>query len=275
MYGIDIKKPGAQEYYNSLFNLYAEWDLDYIKVDDCSYPYHAGEIEAIRKAIDQCGRQIVFSLSPGPTPIKQAVHVSQYANLWRISFDVWDNFWQLRLHFYLCARWAKYIKEGTWPDADMIPLGHIRVHSDQHGSGPSKLTQDEQRTLMTLFTIFRSPLMFGGHLPDNDEFTLSLITNSEVFQMHHDSQENKPLYTHPFSAIWVAKDSKSNDKFAAFFNFRGKNARTLTISAKALGMQVNYTVRDLWNQKDLGTCKKSFKIEIPPHGSELFRFSLI
>ncbi|MGA9119435.1 MAG: glycoside hydrolase family 27 protein, partial [Bacteroidota bacterium] len=69
MYTVEATKPGAQEYYNSLFALYASWGLDFVKVDDISSPYHNDEIELIRKAIDHCGRQIVLSLSPGPTPL--------------------------------------------------------------------------------------------------------------------------------------------------------------------------------------------------------------
>ena len=72
MYGVDMSKPGAQEYYNSVFALFASWDLDFVKVDDLSSPYHQAEIEAIRRAIDRSGRAIVFSTSPGATPSTRA-----------------------------------------------------------------------------------------------------------------------------------------------------------------------------------------------------------
>lgn len=38
MCGVDMAKPGAQAYYNSVFDLYASWGLDVIKVDDMSHP---------------------------------------------------------------------------------------------------------------------------------------------------------------------------------------------------------------------------------------------
>ncbi len=76
MYTILPNKAGAQEYYNSIFELYASWGLDFVKVDDLSSPiYFAGEVEMIRKAIDRTGRKIVLSTSPGETPIDQADHV--------------------------------------------------------------------------------------------------------------------------------------------------------------------------------------------------------
>jgi len=84
MYTIDTLKTGAQEYYNSIFNLYASWGVDYVKVDDLSRPYHHGEIAMIRKAIDQSGRPMVFSTSPGATPLEKAGHLMNHANMWRI-----------------------------------------------------------------------------------------------------------------------------------------------------------------------------------------------
>lgn len=50
----------GQLYYNSIFDLYAEWGVDFIKIDDLSRPFHTDEIRMIRKAIDQTGRPIVL-----------------------------------------------------------------------------------------------------------------------------------------------------------------------------------------------------------------------
>jgi hypothetical protein len=91
MYGVDFTKEGAQAYYDSIFELYAAWGVDYVKVDDiCNTnaypddPYSAEkEIEMIRKAIDSCGRPMVLSLSPGPAVIEKAWHLRENANLWR------------------------------------------------------------------------------------------------------------------------------------------------------------------------------------------------
>ncbi len=218
MYTVEAGRPGAQEYYNSLFNLYASWGVDFIKVDDLSSPYHTGEIEMIRKAIDQCGRKIVFSTSPGETPIENALHVQQHANMWRIVGDFWDNWPQLKEHFAVCRRWAPHIQPGAWPDADMLPLGHIGIRAERGNDRMSMLTQDEQVTLMTLFAIFRSPLMFGGDLPGNDAFTLSLLTNREVLEVSKTSANNRELFADNDLIAWVADDPSCGDKFLALFN---------------------------------------------------------
>lgn len=218
MYTVDAKKPGAQEYYNSLFKLYADWGLDYVKIDDLSIPYHTGEIEMIRKAIDGCGREIVLSTSPGETPIANADHIKEHANLWRIVGDFWDNWPQIKEHFEVCDRWSPYIGTGHWPDADMLPLGRIGIRAERGDNRMCQLSQDEQITIMSLFSIFKSPLMFGGDLPSNDDFTLSLLTNEEVMDVNQHSTNNKQLFRNDDLIAWTATDPKNDDKFLAVFN---------------------------------------------------------
>lgn len=219
MYGVDMTKPGAQEYYDSVFKLLAQWDIDYVKVDDLSRPYndHKPEIEAIRKAIDGCGRPIVLSTSPGATPIDAAQHVAAHANLWRLADDFWDSWPQLKEEFDLCDRWSPYIGSGHWPDPDMLPLGAINI-GPQMKQGWTKFTRNEQVTLMTLFCMARAPLMFGGHLPRNDEFTLSLISNDEVLAVDQHSLNNRQLFRRDDLIAWVADVPDSADKYLALFN---------------------------------------------------------
>ena len=141
MYGVDMSKPGAQEYYDSLFELYASWGVDFVKVDDIARPYddvQKAEIEAIRKAIDKCGRPMVLSLSPGDTPIERGGHVMQHANMWRISDDFWDHWQPLYGMFGRLEKWTKYRAEGAWPDADMLPFGIVEFKR------PTRFTKDEQ-----------------------------------------------------------------------------------------------------------------------------------
>lgn len=217
MYGVDTTKPGAQEYYNSLFDLVAEWGVDYVKIDDLSRPYHQGEVEAIRKAIDQCGRPIVFSTSPGATPLSAGEHVSRHANLWRISDDFWDQWDLLKSQFQRLDDWSRWSGDGHYPDADMLPLGNIRARSS---NGWTRFTKTEQQTMMILWAIARSPLMMGGHMPKNDEYTLSLLTNSEVLYVNQSSKNNRQLFRKNDLIAWTAEDRNSEDVFVALINGR-------------------------------------------------------
>ncbi len=229
-YKVDYAKKGAQEYYNSIFELYAGWGVDFVKVDDLSRPYHTGEIEMIRKAIDKCGRSIVLSMSPGETPLNQYTHASTNANMWRTVDDFWDNWSQLNYQFTVCDKWAPYISPGAWPDADMLPLGKISIRGERGNERFTNFTKDEQVTLMSLWTIFKSPLMFGGNLPENNTFTDSLLTNREVLYMHHYSTNNRQLSREDNKIIWSADDPANGDKFAAIFNTGGGEfARTKNV----------------------------------------------
>jgi alpha-galactosidase len=218
MYTVMAGKEGAQQYYNSIFGLYASWGIDFIKVDDLSVPYHKDDVEMIRKAIDKTGRKIVLSTSPGETPIENADHIEKHANMWRIIGDFWDNWLQLHAEFEVCSRWAPHVGNGHFPDADMLPLGRIGIRAERGDDRMSGFTKDEQRTLMSLFSIFRSPLMFGGDLPGNDDFTLSLLTNKEVLAVNQTGQNNRQVFRKDDLIAWTADDPQNGDKYLALFN---------------------------------------------------------
>jgi len=217
MYGVDMTKPGAQEYYDSVFELVASWGVDFVKVDDISRPYHEHqrEIEAIRRAIDRTGRQIVLSLSPGETALTAADHVKRHANLWRISDDFWDNWPALVEQFERLRNWSPHRGEGHWPDADMLPLGVL-------GSRRTRFTPDEQRTLMTLWSIARSPLIHGGDMTKTDAETLALLTNDEVIAVDQRSEGNRQLFDKDGLVAWTADVPGSPDRYLALFNARDR-----------------------------------------------------
>lgn len=215
MFGVDMSKPGAQAYYDSLFQLYASWGVDYIKVDDIARPYdevQLAEIEAIRRAIDKTGRPIVLSLSPGDTPIERGEHVMNHANLWRISDDFWDRWPPLYQMFGRLNKWAQYRANGAWPDADMLPFGIVDF------GRPSRFTENEQILCMTLWCIARSPLIFGGDMTKLDQFTTQLLTNPEVLAVNQNSANNRQLTTQDDLIVWAADVPDSDDHYVALFN---------------------------------------------------------
>jgi len=215
MWGVNMSKSGAQEYYDSLFQLYAFWGVDFVKVDDISRAYdenQKAEIEAIRKAIDKCGRPIVLSLSPGDTPIERGEHVMNHANMWRISDDFWDRWPPLYEMFGRLDKWTKYRAEGAWPDADMLPFGIVEFNR------PTRFTQQEQVLCMSLWCIARSPLILGSDMTKLDDFTLKLLTNPEVLAVNQHSLHNRQLSRDSDLIVWTADAPGSRDKYVAFFN---------------------------------------------------------
>jgi hypothetical protein len=296
MYGVDMSKPGAQEYYDSVFALMASWDLDFVKVDDLSG--HNAEIEAVRKAIDKCGRPIVFSISPGG---RSNAEVAANANMWRISGDFWDNWGALYNQFNNANAGTPFRGPGHWPDADMIPFGNIRTWNEKDHT--THFTHDEEVTLMTLWSIARSPLILGANLPNNDDATLALLTNDEVIAVDQHSTNNRQVSNKNNQIVWTADVPDSKDKYVAIFNAspppvptrrgRGRGPTTapsvaplavpaasnpaatqpasISVSLADIGLTGPCTVRDLWSHQDLGSAGDAISAVVNSHGAVLYR----
>jgi len=273
MWGADMRKPGSQEYYDSIAALYASWGVDYIKADDMSRPYHGAEIQALSKALRKTGRLIVLSLSPGPAPLEEAEELAKSAQLWRISGDFWDDWKKLKAQFELTKAWAPYIRPGAWPDADMLPIGHFSSQVEVGKERQTNFTKDEQYTLMTLYAIFRNPLMMGGDLSHNDAFTLSLLTNRDVLRVNQHSTGNRPVILDPQKAVWVAQTESKNGYYIAVFNC-DESPATYRYSWKDLGFSGSaYKVHDLWSHRSLGRMEV-LTVTLPQHGAALFQAAL-
>lgn len=277
MYGVDTEKRGAEEYYDSLFKLYASWGVDFVKVDDIANtefspqnPYSAEkEIEMIRAAIDRSGRDMVLSLSPGPAPLSKAEHLSENANMWRISGDFWDRWDKLLNMFSLCEKWYPYVKDGSFPDCDILPLGKLCIDGSYMGNmgRDSGFTKEEQKTMMTLWAVFRSPLFFGGELRLTDNYTLSLVTNPEVINVNQNSE--KPLFVYNKGGIAVWQTKIENCTAVAVFNLSDEE-KHYKLSFLNFGIENVRAVRDLWARKDIPKCENDVAVSLKPHSSEFF-----
>ena len=279
-YGVK-DNPAGQAWYDAMFAQYAKWGVDYVKVDCISsHPYKADEIRMIHKAILKTGRPIVLSLSPGPTALSNAEEVGKLAQLWRISNDVWDNWTaskdkdefpqSVKSQFAVIDSWTKYVKPGNWPDADMLPLGSLRPTPGWGTARDTKLTHDEQRTLITLWSISRSPLFFGGNLTQLDDWTSSLLTNPAVLAMNQHGTGQHQSYSQNNVVAWVSKSQPSKgpagQTYLALFNLSDTPASVdspLTTYGVTPG---KYKSRDLWT-KSMQPASDKITATIPPHGT--------
>ncbi len=271
MFGVSSNAAG-QAWYDSCARLWASWNVDYIKVDDLSEPYHLAEIEMIRRAIDRCGRSLVFSTSPGETPFREAAHISTHANLWRVSGDFWDDWKSLDHEFTLGARWHDFVGPGHWPDADMLPVGHLSVGNRSVGHDRfTALTREEQLTHLSLWSLLPSPLMAGANLPDNDGWTAALLTNPEVIAVNQDALgQPAQRLTNKLAGVEIWTRKLADKSVAVGLFNRGKTAVPVNLVWHELGLRAKPEVRDLWLRKDLGR-QKNFATELPPHGCVLLR----
>ncbi|MBQ8654933.1 MAG: glycoside hydrolase family 27 protein [Clostridia bacterium] len=264
MYGLKCHREAAKAYYDSIFALYAEWGVDFIKCDDIAreYPHCEKEIELLSSAIRSCGRDMVLSLSPGPSPVEQAEHLKKYANMWRITDDFWDKWELLKNMFERAEKWCIHSAPGHWPDADMLPVGALRQCDDPNGW--TRFTQAEQRTMMTLWSMMRSPLMIGGEMTKNDRFTLELLTNADVLNIGKDSFCGHPLLTMDEESVWLAPRQDGKGVYVALFNLSDKK-RTVSLPEGALEMTPG-EITELWSHRRA----RKLSAALPPHDAAVY-----
>lgn len=276
-YGIDCTRDGAQAYYDSIVELYAEWGIDFIKADDMNswdgegqkYPYHVDEIEALATAIARCGRGIVLSLSPGAALLCNAHHLRRHANMWPVSFDFWDDWQSLKAQFQRLALWSSYVIPGAWPDADMLPFGRVGIRGEIGQNRESNFTPDELRTMLTLWAICRSPLMIGGHLPASSDESLAFLRNPEVLEVNQRSVQNRQVeFVSDSHTVWEAEYPQGGS-LVALFNLSDEDKEI------CWPLKESCSVRDLWSRSTKGMVDSLLRRKVPPHGAVLYLFKKI
>jgi hypothetical protein len=266
--------PAGQAWYDSLMAQYAGWGVDYIKVDCiAAHPYKGDEIRMIHQAIVKAGRPMVLSLSPGPAPLDKAAEVAENAQVWRISDDVWDcwdktdgtTFPQtVKRQFAVLASWVPHVKPGNWPDADMLPLGTIGPVPGYEAPRTTRLTHDEQRTLVTLWSIARSPLIIGANLTELDDWTASLLTNPAVVALNQRGHDQKMVRQDEDLIAWASKGDGGKE-YLAVFNVGDSQARVALPLIRYGFTAERYSARDVWEGKDLGKVSEAAGV-VPAHG---------
>lgn len=274
MYGVDPDKEGAREYYNSLFELYASWGVDFIKIDDIcrELPHEESELVMVSEALRGCGRDMVLSLSPGPALPEKAELYKQYANMWRITDDFWDK-WELLYDMFRRAEtWCIHAGEGHWPDCDMLPVGAIL--QDYGDDGFTKFTQDEQITMMSLWCMVRSPLIIGGDLAKSaDEFTMSLLTNSGLFEILNHTHSARPLYRKMNGGCeniaWFTTHENGKEYYIALFN---AGEKPCTVSAE-IPLSGEFACENVWSAEPCGDVCGSVSARVNPHGAAIYKLT--
>ena len=271
MYGVDPEKEGAKEYYESIFKLYAQWGVDFIKCDDIAreLPHEETELVMLSEALNNCGRDMVLSISPGPALLEKAELYKQVSNMWRITDDFWDQWELLYAMFERAEKWSIHSGAGHFPDADMLPVGPIL--QDYGKDNFTKFTKDEQITMMTLWSIFRSPLMIGGEMTALDNFTMSLLTNEGILSMHRNSRHAHQVWKRKINGnefiLWTAVSSDGG-QYVAVFNTGDKTAEA-DFPLSDLEIYNNVSADELWSGKGY-KFEESIKVTIPSHGAKAF-----
>ena len=268
----------GQAWYDSLLRQYAAWGIDFLKVDCiANHPYKEDEIRMIRRAIDKTGRPIVLSLSPGPTSLDHAAAVSELSNMWRIADDHWDlwdsqgkDFPQgTKDQFARLAAWEKYAKPGTWPDADMLPIGELRPAPGWGEARTSRLTPDEVQTELTLWSIARSPMILGANLTLLDDATVKMLNNPFMLAVSQTATESAQVLHEGGLIAWRAVLPGGRVALAVFNtgDTAMKVEKPFAEFDSSFGAE-RWLVHDVWQDVEMGK-RDRVLTTLPPHGCVL------
>lgn len=292
-YGVDMRKPGAQAFYDSLIHMLAGWGVDFIKADDITaYP---DEISAMARAIARAGRPIVLSLSPGGAVDKRYLAAYQQANMLRTTKDIWDNRVSLERAFAAWRNWADVGGDGFWPDLDMLPFGHLMVWRPRTGPAAisdeasaalagqgfartCQLTVPQQQTFITMRALAASPLFMGGDLPTSAETAFALITNREMLACNQNGVVGRLVGHRAGCEIWQTPDRRrAGQGWLGVFN-REQWPRGVALAAADLGLPSGrWRLRDIWHDRDLGELdtRDRLRADIAPDGVLFCRYQAV
>lgn len=269
--GIDLSHPAGQAWYDAQVAQFAQWGVDFLKLDDVLYPYRAADIEAYATAIDRCGRDIELSLSPGRhLSSARLPHLREHATMWRVSDDLWDRWDDVHEQFQRAARWASLPTSPGWADLDMLPLGRIGIRAERGTDRQSALTHEEQRTMLTLWCIARSPLILGGHLPDTPDETLALLTNPDVLAVQ-EAATSAEIVRDGDLVVWRAE--APGVRWIAVFWLGDTDAESVRVRAGDVGLPAGARGVDCWSDDPVSLDDHTWTLTIAAHGARLFRFT--
>jgi len=178
-------------------------------------------------ALKNCGRDIIYSLS-NTAPIEHAKLFAKEVNCWRTAGDLNDLWDKESNHLNIRQQWERHRNwlekgdrgaPGHFPDADMLVVGDVVTTSKTGKPIPSKLTADEQYTHISLWTLWNCPLLIGSPIESIDDFTMNLLTNPEVLEVHQDKTaiSGKSIYIENGLEI-IMKDLNNGEKAIGLFN---------------------------------------------------------
>lgn len=256
--------------------MYAEWGVDFLKYDLCSFQDDMAKVRAdhpddpsaeknlmiaaYRKmgaALKAAGRPIVYSLCQYGVdqPWKWGAELG--ANMWRTTDDIDDSYGRMIAIGFSQAGLSKYAGPGHWNDPDMLEIGN------------GKMTEDEYRTHMSLWVILAAPLLAGNDLSKMSEADKSLLMNKDAIAIDQDAlgKQGDRLYESGDFDVWT-KPLSGGRVAVGLFN-RSWSVRDVSVDLAEIGFRSGASVRDVWKQKDLGRHSGVFAETLPKHGAAL------
>ena len=264
---------GSEGYLLEDARTFAEWEVDYLKMDGCYsqlLDQHDG-YPAMARFLNETGRKIVYSCSwPAYDQEMDYSLLPPNCNLWRNWYDIqshWHSIKNIIEKFGNETRWADYAGPGHWNDADMIVVG-LRG---------GDLTIDESKSHFALWSILASPLIMSNDLREFPDWARRIVQNKEIIAVDQDVMGKQGIRYTPYEEnrqIWARP--LANGDWAVALHNHGEEVVDIPFDFKLLGKTSRYAIRDLYEHKDLGEFENTFVAEkVPVHGVQMLRITPI
>ncbi len=262
----------GHEYQDAL--TYARWGVDYLKYDWCNTGTQEPKASytIMRDGLYAAKRPIVFSICEWGSN-KPWEWAGQVGHLWRTTGDISDS-WNSMIEIFSQQKdLARYAGPGHWNDPDMLEVGN------------GGMTTEEYKTHFSLWCMLAAPLIAGNDLQNMTPEIKSILVNKEIIALDQDSLGRQGICWRDNGdyQIWMKMLAK-NEKAICLLN-RGDEKKSVLVDfallAQASAMSwgppypfklENFTVRDLWDHKDLVLKESSMYIDLLPHSVKVYRF---
>ncbi|HEU4634806.1 MAG TPA: glycoside hydrolase family 27 protein [Edaphobacter sp.] len=261
--------------------MYAEWGIDYLKYDLCSFrknmqAEHPNDVpaqnkmmidayEKMHQAILKTGRPMVYSLCQYGFDQSWQWAPKVGGNLWRTTDDIRPQYGSMMLIALNQAGLSKYSGPGHWNDPDMLEVGN------------GKLTHEENVTHMTFWAMLAAPLIAGNNLTEMSDDVRSILTNKEVVAIDQDKlgKQADRVWAGDQIEIWSRPLADGSTALAIFnVSHDQHNMHGMTLHLKDAGFKSGTAhARDLWAHKDLGVIKDTDVFTLPRHGAVLLKLT--
>lgn len=291
----DVGKEGcgqggsAPEYYDRDAKLFSDWGYDLVKVDSCGAPKDTVTMRTLygkfSKAMLKAPRAMVFSIcSQGEG--EPWTWGQYFGNYWRDGHDAdyynWvdpeDNtLWEGVLYeIEMAAAHPEIAGPGHWNDPDMLPIGGVRQGKKPQPGGQF-LTVEEEKTVMSMWSMLAAPLILGADPSNVRSETLQLALNREVIAVDQDTdgRQAKLIYQQgPELQVWERSlHSSGGDQRAVLLLNRSNFTAKITYRSQQGQVPAKFHARDLWAHADAGDSLETYTAQVPSHGVAMLRIT--
>jgi len=266
--------------------MFAGWGVDHLKYDACCSHRDAPKTELQRifrtmsNALMAQKRGIVLHACHCGWGDIWEWAAALGANHWRIGQDISDdfNYPGNREGYYFDALdqldrgvgIEKYSGPGHWNDYDMLIVGLNGKSKQLVGSGASNT---EYRTHFSLWAMVSSPMLVGADVRHLDADSLETLTNREVIALSQDPSGSVATKVRDDGDLEVFAKELADGSVAVLLLNRGAATADMTFGPRRdLQLPMDrYSVRDLWQHRDLGNYDIPFTAEVQSHEAKVYR----